>query len=251
MSAATLNAWGAVAGQKILVPASPAATSTSRVPATGPALQAPTSMSPGAVSQPSSVPACALCRAAPPPLASTRAVAWPSALQASPVMAAGECRMGGVTLGAVRRPALVQGSCHTLHLPLLAYSATSARGYAPKSARWAPRPSTPSRRHRIWWAAPMWRGASSSIFARAVSNPLGATPLLLATPLLPATPLTMTQLKARLFITLDPSLVDLPSLDPHSAPPSRPTDRHFPMLQPCLPHPQTTWSRSCSEAWDW
>lgn len=184
-----------------------------------------------AVSQPSSAPACALCRAAPPPLASTRAVAWPSALQASPVMAAGECRMGGVTLGAVRRPALVQGSCHTLHLPLLAYSATSARGYAPKSARWAPRPSTPSRRHRIWWAAPMWRGASSSIFARAVSNPLGATPLLLATPLLPATPLTMTQLKARLFITLDPSLVDLPSLDPHSAPPSRPTDRHFPRLQ--------------------
>lgn len=95
VSAATLNAWEAAAGQKTPMPVSPAVTSTSRVPATGRALQAPTSMSPGAASRRSTVPACALCLAAPPPLASTRVVAWPSALQASPVMTAGECQVGG------------------------------------------------------------------------------------------------------------------------------------------------------------
>lgn len=95
VSAATSNAWGAAASRMTPVPALPAATSTSRAPATRPALQAPTSMSRGAVSQPSSVPACALCPASPPPLVSTRAVAWLSALQASPVMAVGEWRAGG------------------------------------------------------------------------------------------------------------------------------------------------------------
>ena len=94
-SAATPNAWEAAAGQKTPVPVSPAATSTSGAPATGPAHQAPTSMSPGAVSQRSAVPACALCLAVPPPSASTRVAVWPSALQASPVMTAGECRVGG------------------------------------------------------------------------------------------------------------------------------------------------------------
>lgn len=92
VSAATLNAWGAAAGQKTPGPAWPVATSTSRAPATGPALQAPTSMSPGAVSRQSTVPACAPCPAAPPPSASTGAAAWPSAPRASPAMAAGECR---------------------------------------------------------------------------------------------------------------------------------------------------------------
>lgn len=95
VSAATVNAWEAAAGQKTPVPVLPAATSTSREPATGPALQAPTSMNPGAASRPSGVPACALCPAAPPPLASTKAAVWPSALQASPVMAVGECKVGG------------------------------------------------------------------------------------------------------------------------------------------------------------
>lgn len=92
VSAATPNAWGAAAGRKTPGPAWPAATSTSRAPATGPALRAPTSMRPGAASRQSTAAACALCLAAPPPSASTRAAAWPSAPQASPAMAAGECR---------------------------------------------------------------------------------------------------------------------------------------------------------------
>lgn len=98
-SVATSNAWGAAAGRTTPVPVSPAATSTSGAPATRPALPAPTSTSPGAASRPSAAPACTLCPAAPPPLASTRAAASPSALQASPGTAAGECGAGGVTLG--------------------------------------------------------------------------------------------------------------------------------------------------------
>ena len=98
VSAATSNAWGAAAGRKTRVPASLVVTSISRVPATGPAPQAPTSTSPGAASRRSAVPACALCPAAPPPSASTRAAAWPSALQASRAMAAGECRGWGGAL---------------------------------------------------------------------------------------------------------------------------------------------------------
>lgn len=70
----------------------------------------------------------------------------------------------------------VPGSRPVPVLPPAASSATSARGCAPRSARWAPRPSTRRGRRRSWGAAPSWRATSSSTSAGAVSDGPGPPP---------------------------------------------------------------------------